>query len=324
MRARFCLLLALALGLAAMPAVASASNGGVSAPSAGGGTEYGAPLARVAHRPVATTFRLSPRTLTEGALPRVALRIDQRGVRTVSARIVLIPLRRNGTTVRMDLGPIPTGRTLHPAWPAGTTLRAGRYIARVHARGPHGVTLRRRAKASGRTTITVKARPKPKPAPIPAPPPPVPAPAPDPGISPTGVFPVAGPHTIGGADGGFGAGRPGHIHQGQDIPAAEGTPVVAPLAGTIVARDYQASAAGYYMTMDAVDGRSFFFAHCEKSSFAVTLYQPVAAGQQLCRVGQTGSATGPHLHFEIWIGGWRRDAASHPVDPLAQLLAWDH
>jgi murein DD-endopeptidase MepM/ murein hydrolase activator NlpD len=142
----------------------------------------------------------------------------------------------------------------------------------------------------------------------------------DPGVTNDGVFPVAGPHSYGD---GFGVGRPGHVHQGQDVVAAEGLPVVAPLAGVIVARDYQASAAGFYLAMDAADGRSFFFAHCEQDTFAVTVGQTVAAGQQLCRVGHTGDATGPHLHFEIWIGGWRRDKASQVVDPLAQLRAWD-
>ncbi|HWI74976.1 MAG TPA: M23 family metallopeptidase, partial [Baekduia sp.] len=146
----------------------------------------------------------------------------------------------------------------------------------------------------------------------------------DPGVTNDGVFPVAGAHTFGGADARFGAGRTGHIHEGQDVVAAEGTPVVAPLAGTVVARDYQASGAGFYLTMDAADGRSFFFAHCQKDTFAVTVGQTVAAGQQLCRVGHTGDATGPHLHFEIWLGGWRRDKASHPIDPLPQLQAWDH
>jgi murein DD-endopeptidase MepM/ murein hydrolase activator NlpD len=43
----------------------------------------------------------------------------------------------------------------------------------------------------------------------------------------------------------------------------------------------------------------------------------------MCLVGHTGDATGPHLHFEIWVGGWRVDAASHPIDPLADLQAWD-
>jgi murein DD-endopeptidase MepM/ murein hydrolase activator NlpD len=152
-------------------------------------------------------------------------------------------------------------------------------------------------------------------------PPVVAPPAPNPGVTSGGVFPVAGPHTYGD---GFGAARNGHTHEGQDVAAAEGTPIVAPLAGTIVARDYQASAAGFYLTLDATDGRSLFFAHCAKDTFAVALGQVVAAGQQLCRVGHTGDASGPHLHFEIWVGGWRRSAASRPIDPLAQLQAWDH
>jgi murein DD-endopeptidase MepM/ murein hydrolase activator NlpD len=54
----------------------------------------------------------------------------------------------------------------------------------------------------------------------------------------------------------------------------------------------------------------------------VTTGQTIVQGQELCHVGQTGDATGPHLHFEVWIDGWRLDKASHPVDPLAQLQAW--
>ena len=49
----------------------------------------------------------------------------------------------------------------------------------------------------------------------------------------------------------------------------------------------------------------------------------VAAGQPICLVGHTGDATGPHLHFEIWVGGWRVNAASHFIDPLPDLQAWD-
>jgi murein DD-endopeptidase MepM/ murein hydrolase activator NlpD len=134
------------------------------------------------------------------------------------------------------------------------------------------------------------------------------------------VFPVAGPHTYGD---GFGAPRNGYSHQGQDIRAAEGVPVVAPLAGTILYVDNQPSGAGWYVVERAADGRDFFFAHCQTNSIAVAPGQPVTAGQTLCAVGRTGDATGPHLHFEIWLGGWRVNAASYPIDPLADLQAWD-
>ena len=319
----------LALGVAlpaprAAAAVSSPSVGAASAPSGPrpGGAEFGQPNGRPsAAHPVATTFRVGRHTLVEGAAPRLAVRIDQRGVPAVTARVVFRPVRGNGSIVAVPLGRIPTGRLLHPAWPGAVTLKPGRYVVSLHATGPAGGRLLRRARASGRAPLTVKAKPKP-PAPPPAPPPVV-APAPDPGVTPDGVFPVSGPHTFGGTDARFGAGRTGHVHEGQDVVAAEGLPVVAPLAGTIVARDYQARGAGFYLAMDAADGRSFFFAHCEKDTFAVTVGQAVAAGQQLCRVGHTGDASGPHLHFEIWIGGWRRDTASRPVDPLAQLQAWD-
>jgi biotin carboxyl carrier protein len=320
-------LLALGLALPAPGAAAttSPSVGAASAPSGPrpGGAEFGQPngTPSAAH-PVATTFRIGRHTITEGTAPRLAVRIDQRGVRAVTARVVFRPLGGGGAVVRVDLGRIRTGRLLHPTWPGAAVLKPGRYLVSLHAAGPAGGQLLRRASASGKAPLTVKRKPAP---PAPATPPVVgpTTPTPDPGVTNDGVFPVAGAHTLGGADARFGAGRAGHEHEGQDVLAAEGTPVVAPLAGTVVARDYQASAAGFYLTLDAADGRSFFFAHCQKDTFAVTVGQAVAAGQQLCRVGRTGDATGPHLHFEIWLGGWRRDKASHPIDPLAQLQAWD-
>jgi murein DD-endopeptidase MepM/ murein hydrolase activator NlpD len=134
------------------------------------------------------------------------------------------------------------------------------------------------------------------------------------------VFPVAGPHTYGDV---FGVPRKGYSHQGQDVAASEGAPVVAPLPGTILYVDNQPSAAGWYVVQRAADGRDFFYAHCQEGSVAVAPGQAVTPGQRLCNVGSTGSATGPHLHFEIWLGGWRVNPGSHPVDPLADLRAWD-
>jgi len=135
-----------------------------------------------------------------------------------------------------------------------------------------------------------------------------------------GVFPVAGWHIYGD---GIGAKRKGHRHEGQDIVAAQGTPVVAPLAGTVLYVDFQARGAGYYVVEQAVDGRAFFFAHCQKGSVVVAPGAAVTAGQQLCLVGHSGDASGPHLHFEIWVGGWRVDRNSHFIDPLPALQAWD-
>src|SRR4029453_14888980 len=91
-------------------------------------------------------------------------------------------------------------------------------------------------------------------------PPPVGPPPPRP--PPAGhLFPVAGPHTYGDR---FGAPRNGYSHQGQDILAAEGTPVVAPIAGAISFTDYQPSAAGYYIVEKGSDGFDYFFAHFQK------------------------------------------------------------
>jgi murein DD-endopeptidase MepM/ murein hydrolase activator NlpD len=296
----------------------AAGAGGAPAPSASGGTEFGAAVsarARRAARPTATVFKVAPRRITAGATPpQIVVRIDQRGVRAVRARVVFWPLRGKGRVLRLDLGRLRTGRRVEAHWPAGAALSAGRYVVRLHARGPGGGTLLRRAHHAGRAPLTVS----------PAPPPPAPpVAAPLTPITPGGVFPVAGPHSFGGDSARFGAARDGHAHQGQDIMAAEGTPVVAPLAGTIIARDYQADGAGFYLVEQAVDGRHFFFAHCQKDTFAVDVGAAVGGGQQLCRVGSTGRSSGAHLHFEIWIGGWHVDQNSHPIDPLPDLQAWD-
>ena len=257
-------------------------------------------------RPVASSLTVWPRTVTEGQTPAISLKIVQRGVRKVRARIVVLSQPRRDPVARIDLGRVRTGRRMTVGWPEGVALPTGRYLVRVHARDPHGRTLRRRAHSSGRLLLNVN------------PPPAVPGG----GLLP-GVFPVAGAHltSAAGGDGSFGAGRIGHLHEGHDIAAAAGTPVVAPVAGTVSAVRYQASGAGWYVVLDGADGRDYFLAHCTAGSVAVAAGAPVAPGQPLCGVGMTGSATGPHLHFEMWMVGWRVPGG-YPVDPLPQLLAW--
>jgi murein DD-endopeptidase MepM/ murein hydrolase activator NlpD len=141
-----------------------------------------------------------------------------------------------------------------------------------------------------------------------------PAPAP---VS-TGVFPVQGPHTYGD---GFGVQRSGHTHQGQDILAACGTPLVSVMNATVQYAGYQAGGAGNYIVLDN-NGTAddFVYMHLATPAYVKT-GAPVAAGQQVGIVGQTGDATGCHLHFEYWQGDWF--GGGHPIDPLPFLKAWD-
>jgi murein DD-endopeptidase MepM/ murein hydrolase activator NlpD len=268
-----------------------------------------------ASRPVASSLTVWPRTVTEGQAPAISLKIVQRGVRSVRARIVVLSQPRQDPVARIDLGAVRTGQRMTVAWPQGVALPAGRYLVRVHAQDPRGRTLLRRAHSSGRLLFSVS--------PAPAQPAPAVPPAPPAAAILPGVFPVAGPHvtSAAGSDGSFGAGRVGHLHEGHDIAAAAGTPVVAPVAGVVSAVRYQASGAGWYVVLDGADGRDYFFAHCAAGTVGVASAMAVAPGTPLCGVGQTGSATGPHLHFEIWMVGWRV-AGGYPVDPLPQLLAW--
>ena len=314
-------------GAALLPVpAAGAAGGGTPAPSTTGGARYGSVLKRDVVRPVVRELSVTPRRVTAGRLPRVVVRIDERGTRRVRARVVVLRLPGREPVARIALGWIQTGRRLAVGWPAGLALGPGRYLVRVHARDRHNHVLRRRARSSGRRVLTVRVAPRPAPRPVPPPapaPPAGPAPVP-PASAPVvsgGVFPLTGPHGLGGADSRFGAARTGHRHEGHDIDAATGTPVVAPFAGTVSWRGYQSGGAGHYLVLAGVDGRHHFFAHCRGGSVTLRTGTPVAAAQPVCAVGNSGSATGPHLHYEIWVGGWR-PAGGRPIDPLPDLLAW--
>ena len=328
--------LAAALGTLLLIPAAGASTGGTSAPpepsgSGGspggspGGAEYGVPLrGATAPAPVARAFRLTPARVTAPALPAVRLRVDQRGSRTVAANVVFSPVR-GGALRRLDLGQLVVGRTITVRWPAGFAVAPGRYLVRLHVIGRGGRVLARRATraVSGRAALTVAPAPRRRaPAPVPAPETdggPVGTPATTPALT-SGVFPVRGPHSYGD---GFGAPRSGHVHQGADVLASEGTPVVSPVAGTVRSTAVQAGGAGWYVVLHADDGRDLFFAHCRAQTIVVSAGARVAPGAPLCQVGHTGDATGPHLHLEIWVGGWRVSKASAPIDPMPQLRAWD-
>jgi murein DD-endopeptidase MepM/ murein hydrolase activator NlpD len=304
--------LAAACALVLAPAAAGSVDGGAPAPAESGGAQYGAALKRIVARPVASLLAV-PASVRADRAPAIRVRFDQKGERRVSARVVVLRTPGNDPVARISLGWVPTGRTVAVRWPKQLRLPAGSYLVRVHAKDRHNHVLARRAHAAGRATMTVVDPPAPATEPAPAPV------APAPAFPAAGVFPVQGPFTFGE---GIGADRGDHRHEGQDMAAAAGTPVVAPTAGTITVTSYQAGGAGYYVVEQAADGRSYFFAHCRKGSLTVEAGQVVAAGAQVCAVGSTGSSSGPHLHFEIWLDGWRTSAKSRPIDPLPALQGW--
>ncbi|HSD24207.1 MAG TPA: peptidoglycan DD-metalloendopeptidase family protein [Solirubrobacterales bacterium] len=136
------------------------------------------------------------------------------------------------------------------------------------------------------------------------------------------AFPVPGPHNFGGADARFGAPRSGHVHQGQDIPAACGQKEVVDETGEVKVSAYQASGAGYYVVIHGrITGTDSVYVHLQRASWAPA-GAVVYAGQQIGRVGATGDAEGCHLHFERWTApGWFLGGA--PYDPLPELQYWD-
>jgi hypothetical protein len=137
---------------------------------------------------------------------------------------------------------------------------------------------------------------------------------------PTAVFPVRGPHDSGGAGARFGAGRDGHIHQGQDVMAACGTKMVSAVAGKVQYRGYQGSAGNYAVIDTKGSAVDLVYMHLQKPAL-VAPGTWVGAGQKIGLVGATGNAEGCHLHFEYWRGDWY--GGGEPVDPLPYLKAWD-
>lgn len=89
-------------------------------------------------------------------------------------------------------------------------------------------------------------------------------------------------------------------HQGVDLSAPAGTPIYAARSGQVSAATY-GSAAGYYVRINHMDGFSSIYMHM--THYVVSSGQNVSAGQLIGYVGQTGVATGNHLHFGISYNG---------------------
>lgn len=102
-------------------------------------------------------------------------------------------------------------------------------------------------------------------------------------------------------------------HSGTDFAIAEGTPVGAAAAGTVVAAGW-GGGYGNLVKVQHDGGVQTWYAHL--SAFSVAAGERVQPGQRVGRVGDTGRSFGPHLHFEVRLAGV-------PVDPATFLAARD-
>jgi murein DD-endopeptidase MepM/ murein hydrolase activator NlpD len=103
--------------------------------------------------------------------------------------------------------------------------------------------------------------------------------------------------------------RWGRMHEGIDIGVGYGTPIRAAAAGTVVYCGWE----GGYGNLVVLDhGGGIATAYGHQSAIAVSCGQQVSQGQVIGYVGSTGHSTGPHLHFEVRVGG-------NAVDPLGYL-----
>jgi murein DD-endopeptidase MepM/ murein hydrolase activator NlpD len=134
------------------------------------------------------------------------------------------------------------------------------------------------------------------------------------------TFPVLGGHTYGDP---FGDPRSGgRVHEGQDVPAACGTPLVAARGGRVQAEGYSDALYGYWVLIDGLATRhDYFYAHLQAPT-PLDDGERVRTGQRIGEVGKTGNARSEfcQLHFELWPDGYHNGS---PIDPAPSLHDWD-
>jgi hypothetical protein len=134
-------------------------------------------------------------------------------------------------------------------------------------------------------------------------------------------FPVRGKHEFGTGIAAFGAQRDGHAHEGQDVFADCGTPLVAARGGIVKLNQHDARAGNYLVIDGAGTDVDYVYMHLRHPS-PLLKGAPVMTGEPIGEVGDSGDADGCHLHFEMWSApGWYTGGA--PLDPLPDLQAWD-
>ncbi len=99
-------------------------------------------------------------------------------------------------------------------------------------------------------------------------------------------------------------------HEGIDITATYGTPIIAPAAGRVTKVGWSN---GYGMMVEIDHGYGVVTRYAHQSRTAVVVGQQVRRGDRIGYVGSTGLSTGPHLHYEVLVNG-------RPADPLRFIM----
>lgn len=94
------------------------------------------------------------------------------------------------------------------------------------------------------------------------------------------------------------------LHEGVDVAAPHGTPVRAMKAGRV---EHAGAWGGYGLSVLISHGTNVRTLYAHLSRIDVRVGERVDGRQQIGAVGQTGNATGPHLHFEVWRWGRAED-----------------
>lgn len=281
---------ALALGLAVGWAGLGAGEAGGAATAAGDRPAEAAARSAVAEDAARAGFELRStrvrpkRPLFDGPR-RTRLEYGYGADRPLSLRIRLIHAGSRNTVGVWRRPNAPTGRRLRQAWDGlnrrGKAAPDGRYEFRV---GPAGG----RDRFAGRFRFRGH------------------------------VHPVDGPRGSRGGTGEFGAPRNGgRRHEGYDVLAPCGTPLVAARGGRVKSVGFDPRLYGWFVRINARKSReSYFYSHLVAEP-EVRRGDRVHTGQRVGRVGQTGNAasTPCHLHFELRVDG-------RLVDPKPHLRRW--
>jgi murein DD-endopeptidase MepM/ murein hydrolase activator NlpD len=106
------------------------------------------------------------------------------------------------------------------------------------------------------------------------------------------------------------------FHDGIDFAADTGAPVFSAHDGTVILSNSKMSSYGKTIIIKSINGIYTLYAH--NSELLVEKSQVVKRGDLIARVGESGNATGPHLHFEVRV--FNKDSKLISLDPMPILL----